>query len=203
MARPSLELLRYLCGLRGPSTSLTAVETALLVQLARGARSAVEVGAHEGATSRHLAEALHPEGRLYLVDHYPARARLERWLGFSASAWIARRHLRGHRRRVRFVRRPSLAAARELRLERPAELIFIDADHSYPAVRDDVAAWSQHLAPSGVLALHDSRLSARRHDLGPEAGPVRLVAELLGEEPPAWSLVAAADTLTALRPLDR
>ena len=35
------------------------------------------------------------------------------------------------------------------------DLIFIDADHSYEAVREDISLWLQKLRPGGVLAGHD------------------------------------------------
>lgn len=35
------------------------------------------------------------------------------------------------------------------------DLIFIDADHSYNAVREDIAAWRSKLRPGGILCGHD------------------------------------------------
>jgi cephalosporin hydroxylase len=35
--------------------------------------------------------------------------------------------------------------------------IFLDADHSYESVRDDIAAWRPKVAPGGVIAGHDFR----------------------------------------------
>lgn len=36
-----------------------------------------------------------------------------------------------------------------------ADFIFIDADHDYESVREDVIAWSKLLKPEGIIAGHD------------------------------------------------
>lgn len=199
MARYSIEFLKYLAGLRGPHSTLTPVESALLRSLAAGRECAVEVGVYEGVTSAAMAGALSPTGTLYLVDPYTLGARLERWLGLSFTSHVARRSVRPWRQRVRFVRATSLEASRFLDLHRPADLVFVDADHSYEAVRDDLRAWAPKLAPGGVLAFHDSRRCAARPDLTPEtAGPVRLMDEVRGGLFGAWRIVAEADSVTAI-----
>jgi predicted O-methyltransferase YrrM len=38
------------------------------------------------------------------------------------------------------------------------DLVFIDADHSYVAVRDDVAAWRSKVRPGGILCGHDCEM---------------------------------------------
>lgn len=40
--------------------------------------------------------------------------------------------------------------------DQSCDLIFIDADHSYEAVKRDVLAWYPKLKPEGILAGHDS-----------------------------------------------
>jgi predicted O-methyltransferase YrrM len=119
-------------------------------------------------------------------------------LGVSFNERISRRSVRPWAAgRVRFVRRTSIAAAAMLTAEQLADLIFIDADHSYSAVRDDFLAWSRLLAADGVLAFHDSRRCPARPDLDAGTGPVRLVDEILRGEHGAWSLTAEADSVAA------
>jgi predicted O-methyltransferase YrrM len=199
LTRPSLEqLLQLLLG-RAPRTTVTAAESDLLVDLARGCTSLVEVGVYQGATSARLAAAMAPGGCLWLVDPFFVATRPERALGFSFNERIARRAVRPFRDRVRFVRQLSLAAARDLLLAAPAELIFLDADHSYEAVRADFLAWAPHLAAAGTIAFHDSRRCPLRPDLDGGVGPVRLVDEIQRRAHGPWILAAAADSITAFR----
>jgi predicted O-methyltransferase YrrM len=198
MARYSVEFLKYLVGLRGPRTTLTAAETGLLRSLAANAGCAVEVGVYEGATSAVLAAAMAPEGMLYLVDPYFLDVRLEKWLGFSFTGFVARRSVRPWSRKVRFVRATSLEASSSLSLPQKADLVFIDAVHSYEAVRDDMLAWAPRLRPGGILAFHDSRCCAARPDLTPDTGPVRLMDEVRRGLHGTWQLADTADSLTAV-----
>ena len=201
MARYSVEFLKYLVGMRGPRTSLTSQETALLCALSVDKQSVVEVGVYEGATSQKIVSAIHPNGQLYLVDPFFRGTRMESWLGFSAAEFIARRSLRGRApNKAEFVRMTSLEAAATVRLHRPAELIFIDADHSYEAVKADFLAWHSHLADDGLIAFHDSRLSPKRPDLPADAGPVRFAIELAaGGMGRQWKLTDSVDTLSVFR----
>jgi predicted O-methyltransferase YrrM len=199
VSRPSIDFALYLLGLRRPQTAVTTAESRLLTILADGSSCVVEVGVDQGATSVKLAAALGLGGCLWLIDPYVHHTWPERLLGCSFAEHIARRSLRPWARRVRFVRRASTLAAHELAMENPAELIFVDADHSYHAVRQDFEAWLPHLAADGVLAFHDSRLCPARPDLDAGAGPVRLVDEILRGEHGPWSLVAEVDSLAALR----
>lgn len=196
LSRPTLEFVRYLLGQRPATTTVTAAETALLVRLASGLRTVVEVGVFEGATSARLAATIHPSGRLFLVDPFVPGTRPERLLGISYCRSIAERSVAPWRDRVRFLRSTSIDAAREID---GAELIFIDADHSYEAVRADFLAWSERLATNGVLAFHDSRICSARPDLQPETGPVRLLREVLAGRFGAWNLAAEADSVAAIR----
>jgi predicted O-methyltransferase YrrM len=199
MSRPSIDALLCLLGLRQPRTAVTAAEGRLLADLASGRGCVVEVGVYQGVTSSKLAAAIAPGGCLWLVDPFCRDTRPERLLGVSFNERIARRGVRPWAGRVRFVRLPSIAAAAMLAAEHPVELIFIDADHSYRAVRDDFLAWSRLLAADGVLAFHDSRRCPARPELDATTGPVQLVDEMLRGEHGAWSLVAEADSVAAIR----
>jgi len=177
-------------------------ETAFLRSLASDRRCAIEVGVFEGATSAVLAEAMPPEGTLYLVDPYDLGVRLEGLLGFSFTWFVAQRSVRPWRQRVHFVRTTSFEAALSHPLDRPADLIFVDADHSYEAVRQDFLAWAPKLVTDGVMAFHDSRCCPARPDLNPSTGPVRLMSEIRLGLFGSWEVTAEADSLTAVAPFN-
>lgn len=200
MSRPAIDFVRYVLGLRSARTSVTASEARLLTALAADQSLVIEVGVFEGVTSLALAEALGPGGRVLLVDPFWQGTRLERLLRFSYSEFVARRTVHTARDRVLFLRCPSQAAAQlpevqDLR----ADLIFIDADHSYDEVLADFRVWSRRLAVGGTLAFHDSRPCGSRPELDDSVGPVRLVKEIASGHHGDWALVGGADSLTALR----
>lgn len=199
MTRPSIEFLRYFLGLRSPTTSLTIAEQSLLKRLASNRKCVIEVGVHEGATSAVLATSISSDGNLWLVDPFFCHTRPERLFRMSYSNYIAHRSVQPWRGRVRFVRKTSIAAAEQVKLNSLAELIFIDADHSYPAVLADFIAWATHLSTDGLFAFHDSRMCAARPDLAKSDGPVRLVDEILRGEHGKWELATAVDSISVLR----
>lgn len=71
---------------------------------------------------------------------------------------------------------PSLTAADSPDMtERQRDLVFLDADHSYEAVRDDIWAWALHVKPGGILCGHDYGVKAF-------PGVKRAVDEIFGEQ---------------------
>jgi len=59
--------------------------------------------------------------------------------------------------------------------------LFIDADHSYEAVKADFNAWQGKLKPKGVIAFHDSNLE----------GVSQLLSEIVG-----WKEIDRVETLS-------
>ena len=109
----------------------------------------VEVGTHKGRSLAFLAEQIIASGKQIEV------------IGVESDPDIfdvATENLRG----VSFVRLwncTSLKAAQRFADDSLA-FVFIDADHSYAAVRADIAAWLPNVRPGGILAGHDYS----RHD---------------------------------------
>ncbi len=88
--------------------------------------------------------------------------------------------------KVQMLVAPSIEAAALLR-DGGFDLVFIDADHSYEAVRDDIAAWKAKVATAGILCGHDCESRATPAML-PRLMEYRMVDALPSDTPPFPSL---------------
>jgi hypothetical protein len=146
----------------------------------------VEVGSWVGASSLAIAEMLDDDDVLWCVDtwegtslndptgvvakHYGSDALFQTWA----------KNTKDHPNCMP-VRATSQDAAARWSL--PVDIIYIDGDHSYEAVKADIEAWSKHLVPDGVISGHDWQMESVR----------KAVGECLGE-------VHSAGTIWAGRP---
>jgi len=74
----------------------------------------------------------------------------------------------------------------------PIGMLFMDGDQTPEGTRRDFEAWSRHLKPGGLLALHSTTATEEGHD-----GPARLASEVV--RPPEWSDVHRVDTTVFAR----
>lgn len=173
-------------GLRQPVAEHTEREAKLLALVAAGRRRLVEVGVAEGGSALLLRSMMAKDGELFLVDPYARRPSLQ--------LWVARRVVAGVRRgTVIWLRAYSLEAAANW--VGPIDFLHLDADHRYEAVRADWEAWTRHVVPGGLVAMHDARPIA---GLDPKAGPIRLAAEVESAGG-SWDLNAEADSTVVFR----
>jgi predicted O-methyltransferase YrrM len=176
-------------GFRRPAAEHTRAEGELLRRCARGRRIVVELGVAEGGSAWELRQEMHPEGTLYLVDPY----HLSRLGKLSPTRMTARRLVGSVRNAsVSWIEQLSHDAVRGW--DKAIDFLFIDGDHSFDAVDRDWRDWTPHLAPRGLVALHDATLDAPWTN--PTDGPVRLMERLA--EDPAWRTVTTADSIAVL-----
>lgn len=132
-----------------------------LEKKARKARRIVEVGAFAGATTVRLARATC--GRIWAVDHWqgvpndPLQAGIYRDPAKSEAKFRERLAIPIQEGRVIVVKKESTAAAALLGAQhgRSFDLVFLDADHSYHAVKADILAWRPLVKRGGILCGHD------------------------------------------------
>jgi predicted O-methyltransferase YrrM len=154
----------------------------------------VEVGSFVGKSAICLAAGLaytNPAGRLYCVDPFdstPQQMYLDRNDGS-----IYQRFLRNTAGYPNIISVPGLSIdiARESDIPSEIDMVFIDGDHTYQAVKNDILAWTAFLGPDGILALHDVELPP---DTNPDV--IRVVADLgIGSPRLGWKNSVHINTL--------
>jgi predicted O-methyltransferase YrrM len=133
----------------------------------------VEIGSWKGRSTTWLASGARLAGhRVYAIDphcrsrEYPSAETLDEFLGNLARNGLADI--------VEPLVMTSEAAAAHI--EGPVELLFIDGDHSYEAVRRDAELWLPRLIEGGTVMFHDVATAAY-------SGPRRIVREMVCRSP--------------------
>jgi len=179
--------LLHRMGLQKVRTHTRQVEHEVLERYVQGQRHIVELGVFEGASSLMLRKAMAVDGKLWCVDPFP-RGRF----GISYQYLIANREVnKSTNGTVEFIQKLSHEAVKGW--QEPIDLLFIDADHSYQAVRRDWDDWSPYVKAGGIIALHDSRTLKY-------PGVLKLVKEITADEG-AYRNVEEVATLTVFEKL--
>jgi len=134
-----------------------------------------EIGVFEGDTSYRLMEALPNLEKLFCVDpfeHYPDQTKtlnpnkakfhdadynqvMKTFLGRMAP----------HTERYLLLREYSLAAARLIE-DHSLDFVFIDGNHAYEYIMQDIQAWLPKIKSGGLLSGHDYRVKGHNRSFG-------------------------------------
>jgi predicted O-methyltransferase YrrM len=181
-------------------------EFPLLAKYSGQATTAIaEIGCAYGASSVVFLAHCSPHVQVYSIDPFVTDSMSE----FQATAEKCDRNVRTA---LRFLGReekygqwrliPDYSYNVSLQWSHPLDLLFIDGDHRYDAVKRDFEEWIQHVKPGGFIVFHDSRkipgTPAETFDCGWE-GPTRVVRELSSD--PRVAFVEGAFSATVLRKL--
>jgi hypothetical protein len=186
-----------------PRTMHSAEDAAVLLQAARDARRAVEIGVYEGSSAIALLGTLRPDAELHLVDPF-GRHPDALPFGWGATEWATRRVLA----RAQLQRGPQapavhwhvrLSADMALDWQGEADLVFVDGDHSETGCELDWFSWNRYVPLGGHVVFHDARADQPGGRGLP--GPTAVVARHFrgGEDTPGWEIVAEADRTVAVR----
>ncbi|MBI2810490.1 MAG: class I SAM-dependent methyltransferase [Candidatus Melainabacteria bacterium] len=121
-------------------------------------RTIAEIGVNKGETSQ-LFRSLFPAAHLYLID--PWSLTEEYLLSATPISRKTRHYEKAYNSvhtqfkddpQVTILRMPSLEA---LEHTPQLDLVFIDANHEYSHVKQDILSWLPKVRPGGILAGHD------------------------------------------------
>ena len=183
------EILTQLRGDTLRSRFLRACADALALQI----KTIAEIGVHKGVLSRELRQFF-PEAHLTLVDpwrHIPDLERLNGTMhraarhdpGGNAAEWarIFAEVQAAFKNdpAVRFIQALSAEAAPQVPDE-SLDLCYIDGDHRYQFVVDDIRLWTPKIKPGGLLCGHDYKIS--RFPNAPLYQVVAAVNDTLGRD---------------------
>jgi len=146
-----------------------------------------EVGVNRGHTAVRLLRHLPALHTYYAVDPWLPYPAYQAFLAaskrrdresFDRAFREFMERITPHIGRVFILRTFSLWAAMALP-DRHLDFVFIDANHSYEYVRQDIAAWTPKVRPGGIVAGHDFLARSRA---GEEWGVIRAVREAFGDD---------------------
>lgn len=115
-----------------------------------------EVGIGYGFHAKSILQNTHID-RLYLIDpmqYYPDDAfatDVLRYGGFESLVQNIKTHLQPYASRYTWFRHPSIAITNEQIPDESLDAVFLDADHSYEAVSNDLPFWFKKLKRGGWL----------------------------------------------------
>ena len=122
---------------------------------------AVELGVAEGLHSRDLCE----QGYKLVISVDAWETRNQKGDGGSPQSWhnanytVACQLLRPYGGRSKILRGPTTQMAQYVPDE-SVDLVYVDADHSYEGVKNDILAWWPKLKSGGYFAFHDYEMEA-------------------------------------------
>jgi hypothetical protein len=111
-----------------------------------------EIGVDEGLNAESILETLSVE-RLYLIDPYNDFLCGGLTFHQEGKAAIAERRLSRYGTRKSFIAHPAHEA--RLYVNEPLDFVYIDANHEYDYVKQDIEDWVPMLKEGGLLCGHD------------------------------------------------
>jgi predicted O-methyltransferase YrrM len=133
----------------------------------RGYTKGAEIGVYVGYYSRLLLDAI-PNLNLLCVDSWAT----ETW---RKRAYPLAVETLSYYPNVTIIRGKSIDVAKTIEDE-SLDFVFIDADHSYKSVKDDLLAWTPKVRPGGIVSGHDYYESHSK-----KLGVIRAVNEYVKE----------------------
>lgn len=126
-----------------------------LADQARTRRTIIDIGPYRGRSTRALADASPRSGVVYAIDNW--NASINHGRPDTAARTQCYQNLRDLRNagKVVLIEHDSQAGFPDLLRDVVADMLWIDADHSYDAVTSDCRTYAPLVRPGGLVCGHD------------------------------------------------
>lgn len=122
----------------------------------RGAKVGAEIGTDHGQYAQQLFEGI-PNLFLFCVDPYVAYTEgndIKTQIDVNKIYEEARSRLLPYNRNLNLIRETSMTAVQDF-ADNTLDFVFIDGNHSYDFVKEDIREWTKKVKPGGIVAGHD------------------------------------------------
>jgi predicted O-methyltransferase YrrM len=119
-----------------------------------GFKTGVEIGTRVGTYAKELCLAL-PELKLYCIDpwkYYPEYDEIPDQSQLDSQYEAAKKRLTGCNCEI--IRKTSMDAVKKF-VPNSLDFVFIDGNHNYKFVLEDIAEWTKMVRPGGIIYGHD------------------------------------------------
>ena len=113
-----------------------------------GAETVAEIGVSRGINASRWLDLCPEITKIYLVD-------------LDNSVFDTGLFLNHGQKKISFIKKNSIEAAKDV--PDGLDFVFIDADHGYQAVKDDIDAWLPKVRQGGIIAGHDYMKEHNKH----------------------------------------
>ncbi len=187
-----IHYIKYFLGIDKPETQTTVNERAAIKKYAADVMLAVEIGVFEGVNTTTIAEAIHPQGKLFGIDPF-----FKGRLGICYHEIIARQLISKAKLQQKVKILPVFSYDALNKVPGDIDFIFIDGDHSYEGFARDWNDWSSKIKINGIIALHDTAQPA--HDVTvKELGSYRYFNEQVATDK-RFEIIETIDSLNVLK----
>jgi predicted O-methyltransferase YrrM len=117
----------------------------------KGAEIGTSVGSYAIVLARH-----NPKCRIYCVDPWETYDGLNDWTDANRlnEHWIAAKSRLGQYPEVQIIKKYSMDAVKDFG-DNSLDFVYIDANHEFPYVAEDIFYWAQKVKPGGIVSGHD------------------------------------------------
>lgn len=157
-------------------------------------RQGAEIGVFEGDTTSYLLEKF-PELHLLCVDpfkHYPDQTKTlnpnkDKFYraDFNGVKRTFLERMKSYGSRVTLTSTDSITAAYFVP-DRSLDFVFIDANHSYEYVKNDILTWLPKVRLGGLLTGHDYRIKGYKNSFGVTRAVREIFGDLYSSERYVW-----------------